>query len=58
MIHTNEGCYHTYRDDLTNPTSILYKDAGYEGVRSFAIVTTKVTDEFYSTGWIRKIKKT
>ncbi|NYB52640.1 MAG: hypothetical protein HVN35_08800 [Methanobacteriaceae archaeon] len=45
MIYANGGYYHTYGDDPTNPTSTLYKDAGYEGVRSFAIVTTKVTDE-------------
>jgi hypothetical protein len=44
MIYANGGYYHTYGDPL-NPTSFIYRDAGYEGVRSFAIVTTKVTDE-------------
>ena len=43
MIYANGGYFHV--DDHDNPTSYLYKYAGYEGVRSFAIVTTKVTDE-------------
>jgi hypothetical protein len=45
MIYANGGYYHTYGDDPLNPTSILYKDAGYEGVKSFPIATTKVNDD-------------
>ena len=44
MIYVNGGYFHTYGDP-TNPDFLLYKDGGYEGVRSFAIVTTKITDE-------------
>ena len=57
MIYANGGYYHTYGDDPFNPTSILYKDAGYEGVRSFAIVTTKVTDEILKY-WLDQKDKT
>ncbi len=56
MIYANGGYYHTYGDPL-NPTSILYKDAGYEGVRSFALVTTKVTDEILQY-WLDQKDKT
>mgnify|MGYP001241457448 FL=1 len=57
MIYANGGYYHTYGEDPLNPTSILYKDAGYEGVRSFAIVTTKVTDEILQY-WLDQKDKT
>jgi hypothetical protein len=57
MVYANGGYYHTYGDDPTNPTSILYKDAGYEGVRSFAIITTKVTDEVLQYWLDQKDKK-
>ncbi|MFA0832880.1 MAG: right-handed parallel beta-helix repeat-containing protein [Methanobacterium formicicum] len=43
MIYANGGYFHV--DDRNDPTSRVYKNEGYEGVRSFAIVTTKVTDE-------------
>lgn len=43
MIYANGGYFHV--DDIDNPTSRVYKDEGYEGVRSFAIVTTRITDE-------------
>ncbi|OPX60915.1 MAG: hypothetical protein A4E25_00128 [Methanobacterium sp. PtaB.Bin024] len=55
MIYANGGYFHV--DDHDNPTSYVYKDEGYDGVRSFAIATTKVTDEFYVTGWIRRIRR-
>ncbi|MBI5460142.1 right-handed parallel beta-helix repeat-containing protein [Methanobacterium sp.] len=57
MIYANGGYYHTYGDDPSNPTSILYKDAGYEGVRSFAIVTTEVTDDILRYWLNQKDKK-
>jgi|GEM_PF-1311396 len=57
MIYSNGGYYHTYGDDPLNPMSILYKDAGYEGVRGFAIVTTKVTDKILQY-WLDKKDKT
>jgi len=57
MIYANGGYYHTYGDDPANPTSIIYKDAGYEGVRSFAIVTTKVTDDILQYWLDQKDKK-
>ena len=53
MIYANGGYYHTYGDDPANPTSILYKDAGYEGVRSFAIANTKVNDDIL-TYWLNQ----
>jgi hypothetical protein len=56
MIYANGGYYHTYGDPL-NPTSFVYRDAGYEGVRSFAIVTTKVTDEILQY-WLDQKYKT
>ncbi|NYB52465.1 MAG: right-handed parallel beta-helix repeat-containing protein, partial [Methanobacteriaceae archaeon] len=43
MIYANGGYFHV--DNRNDPTSRVYKNEGYEGVRSFAIVTTKVTDE-------------
>lgn len=57
MVYANGGYYHTYGEDPLNPTSSLYKDAGYEGVRSFAIVTTKVTDEILQY-WLDQKDKT
>jgi hypothetical protein len=51
MIYANGGYYHPYGD------SYLYRDAGYEGVRSFAIVTTKVTDEILQY-WLDQKYKT
>jgi hypothetical protein len=56
MIYANGGYYHTYGDPL-NPTSFIYRDAGYEGVRSFAFVTTKVTDEILRY-WLDQENKT
>ena len=43
MIYANGGYFHV--DDPVNPTSLVCKYAGYEGVRSFAIVTTRITDD-------------
>lgn len=43
MIYANGGYLHV--DDRNNPTSFIYKNEGYEGVRSFAIVTSRVTDD-------------
>ncbi len=57
MIYANGGYYHTYGDDPLNPTSVVYRDAGYEGVRSFAIVTTKVTDDILRY-WLDEGNKT
>ena len=51
MIYANGGYYHPYGD------SYLYRDAGYEGVRSFAIVTTKVTDDILWY-WLEQENKT
>ncbi len=53
MIYANGGYYHTYGNDPANPTSILYKDAGYEGVKSFAIANTKVNDDIL-TYWLNQ----
>ncbi|MDP2837339.1 MAG: NosD domain-containing protein, partial [Methanobacteriaceae archaeon] len=55
MIYANGGYFHV--DDYDNPTSFIYKKAGYEGVRSFAIVTTKVTDDILRY-WLEQKDKT
>jgi len=54
MIYANGGYFHV--DDHDNPTSYVYKDEGYDGVRSFAIVTTKVTDDILRY-WLDKKDK-
>jgi len=55
MIYANGGYFHV--DDTNNATSIVYKYAGYEGVRSFAIVLIRLLMIFCVIGWIKKIKK-
>ncbi len=45
MVYANGGYYHVYRDDTTIILLLVFKDVGYEGVRSFTIATTKVTNE-------------
>jgi len=55
MIYANGGYWHVQSPG--DSSSLIYKDEGYDGVRSFAIVTEKVTDEILKYWLDEKDKK-
>lgn len=53
LLYVNGGYEHCLGDPYDPNATYEYREAGYEGVRSFAIVTTKVTNDILRY-WLNK----